>query len=350
MDYVYVVVSSGKDTYLEQTILSIVSLKLVVDTHDVYVLIDPKTNDSLTGRRAKLHDVADHVVVIDCPAEYDAQQRSRFLKNTMYSHVPHDFIYIDGDTLVCEDISTAAGEYDLAAVLDRHALVSQHPRANRLGKRAKKCGFNTSYEDKHFNGGFMYVKKCPKSEQFFSLWNELWRECLTHNVSQDQTSLNEVNFRMGGVIHELDGTYNCQICDSSGLPFLGKAKMIHYFASGGSRIPFNLAEDSIVRHALDDTYPEGLQVVLDNPRAAFRFIKHYIADSSAGKVCTSHTFRLSFELINSKNVVSKTLYYIMERSSSILLAIRRWSRLSTKALNRIRIKALLRFSILLQCH
>lgn len=334
MDYVYVVVSSGKDTYLEQTVFSIVSLKCVIDTHDVYVLIDPKTRDGLTGPRARLYDVADHVLVIDCPAEYDAQQRSRFLKNTMYSHISNDFVYIDGDTLVCEDISTAAGDYNLAAVLDRHTFVSQHPRANRLDKRAKRCGFNTSYEDKHFNGGFMYVKKSPVAEQFFSLWNELWRECLTHNVSQDQTSLNEVNSRMGGVIHELDGTYNCQICDASGLPFLSKAKMIHYFASGGSRIPFNLAEDDIISHVFDEEYPEGLQVVLDEPRASFRFIKHYIADSTAGKVCTSSIFRLTFELLGSRSVAAKALYWIMERSSYAILGIRRWVSLLAKGVNR----------------
>lgn len=338
MDYVYVLVSSGKDTYLEQTILSILSLKRAIDTHDVYVLIDHKTRDSLTKRRAKLYDVADHVLVIDCPAEYDAQQRSRYLKNTMYSHIPHDFIYIDGDTLICDDISTAAGDYCIAAVLDRHALVSQHPRVDRLDNRAKRCGFNTSYDDKHFNGGFMYVKKKPVSEQFFRLWNELWRECLTHNVSQDQTSLNEVNYRMRGVMHELDGTYNCQICDAAGLHYLNEAKMIHYFASGGSRIPFNLANDSIVRHILDETCPEGLLVVLDSPRAAFRFIKHYISESSAGKVCTSHTFRLSFELINSKNVVSRFIYILMEHSSHLILAIRRWWRLLAKELNRMRMK------------
>ena len=338
MDYVYVLVSSSKDTYLEQTILSILSLRRAVDTHDVYVLIDPKTKDSLTGRRAKLHEVADHVLVIDCPAEYDAQQRSRFLKNTMYSRVPHDFIYIDGDTIVCEDISTAAGDYSLAAVLDRHELVSQHPRADRLDKRAKKCGFNTSFEDMHFNGGLMYVKKSPVSEQFFSLWNELWRECLTHNVSQDQTSLNEVNFRMGGVIHALDGTYNCQICDAAGLRYLNEAKVIHYFASGGSRIPFNLANDNIVRHVLDDTYSEGLTVVLDEPRAAFRFIKHYIAESSAGKVCTSRIFQLSSELLSSRSAVSHALYNLMEHSSHFIITIRRWSRLFLKGLNRKHMK------------
>ena len=335
-DYVYVVVSSGKDTYLEQTVLSIESLKRATGTRGVYVLIDPKTQASLTGRRAKLYDVADHVVTVDCPAEYDAQQRSRYLKTTMYSHIDNDFIYIDGDTLVCEDLSSAAGDYDVALVLDRHSPVSSHPRADRLDRRAKRCGFATSFADKHFNSGFMYVRKSPVSERFFSLWNQLWRECLTHNVSQDQTSLNEANVRMGGVVHELDGVYNCQICDAAGLRFLNQAKMIHYFASGGSRIPFNLADDSIIRHALDESYPEGLRVVLEEPRAAYRFIKHYISDSSAGKVCLSKTFRLEFELLGSKSCSAKALYRFMEMLSKAALAVRRWSRLAAKSRNRRR--------------
>lgn len=338
MDYVYVVVSSTKDTYLEQTILSIESLKRVIETGDVYVLIDPKTRDSLQGRRAKLYEVADNVLVVDCPAEYDAQQRSRFLKNTMYSHLENDFIYIDGDTLVCGDISTAAGDYDVAAVLDRHSSASSHPRLRRLEKRASRCGFNASFDDMHFNGGFMFVRKGPQAEEFFRLWNELWRECLTNHVYQDQASLNEVNFRMSGVIHELDGTYNCQICDASGLPFLPKAKMIHYFASGGSRIPFNLAEDGIIRHVLDAERPEGLNVILDDPRAAFRFIKHYIADSTAGKVCSSKTFRLCFELVGSGGVAARGLYRLMELWAKVVLGVRRWCRLCRKSLNRLRLK------------
>lgn len=342
MDYVYVLVSSEKDTYLEQTILSMESLKRVVDTHDVNVIIDPKTRDSLTNRRKKLYDVADNVLVIDCPSGYDTQQRSRYLKNTMYSHILHDFIYIDGDTIVCEDISTAAGYYNLAMVLDRHSLVSEHPRAKRIGKRANRCGFHKSFEDKHFNGGFMYVKKSPESERFFLLWNYLWREGLKHNVTQDQASLNETNFRMGGVIHELDGTYNCQICDVAGMRFLNDAKVIHYFASGGSRIPFNLADDKIICHTLDETYPEGLRLVLDSPKLVFRFIKHYIAESSAGKVCSSNVFRLTFELNNSESAASQVLYRLMEHSSILILAIRRWERLCAKAFNRLRLKFLRR--------
>lgn len=336
MDYVYVVVSSDKDTYLEQTILSIESLKRAVDTHNVYVIIDPETRASLTGRRAKLYDVADHVLVVSPPAAYNAQQRSRYLKTTMYSHLEHDFIYIDGDTLICDDPSTAAGDYPVAAVLDRHALVSEHPRAKRLAGRAKRCGFNTSYQGKHFNGGFMYVKKCPESERFFRLWEDLRGESLARKVSQDQASLNEANYRMGGVIHELDGTYNCQIGDMAGLRFLPTAIVIHYFASGGTRIPFNLAEDKIIRHVTDDTYPEGLLAVLNAPRATFMFIKHYIAESSTGEVAASHTFRLVFELVTSRKAAARWLYCLMECLSLMTLTLRRWTKLCRRAVNRKR--------------
>lgn len=288
MDIVYVLVSSGKDTLLEQAILSVESLKKAMPDAFTRVLIDKDTEKTLTGARAKLYDVFDSVLAIDTPGEVSNKNRSRQLKTTMYKHMEHDFLYIDSDTLVCEDLSLVEKDADdspIAAVSDLHIPLSISPLNRKIERHSRRCGFHASFDDIHFNGGFFFVRKCAVSEEFFRQWNILWREALTHKVTQDQTSLNEVNWRMGGVIKELDGTYNCQIRRyGTGLPYLHEAKMIHYFASNrNDSVPYDLSDNDLLRHALDEVRPAELQGILDKPKAALHKIGYIVADKGVAK-------------------------------------------------------------------
>ncbi len=294
MNFLYVVVSGLKDTYLEQTILSIESLKKVDPKATVSVVIDQGTEQTLTGKRHKIYDIADKIIVITVPDEYNNKNRSRFLKTTMYDYADKDFLYIDGDTIVCEDLSGVAGDYDMAGVLDLHMPISTSIRRKRIERRAARCGFHAGYDDKHFNGGFMWVRKCARSEEFFRTWHELWKEALTHGVTLDQASLNEANYRLGGIIHEMDGTWNCQLRRfGTGLQYLHDAKMIHYFASNKlSGVPYDLSNNDLLRHALDDKYPEELQRILDNPKAALRGVKFITSDPLTSRMINSHLFTL----------------------------------------------------------
>ena len=289
MDIVYVLVSSGRDTLLEQAVLSAESLRKVMPDAFVKVLIDKGTQETLSGARKKLYDVFDEVLSVDTPGETSNKNRSRQLKTTMYDYMEHDFLYIDSDTLVCEDLSTVqedAGDAPIAAVADLHIPLSASPLNRKIERHSRRCGFHASFDDIHFNGGFFFVRKCAVSAEFFRQWNLLWREALEHRVTQDQTSLNEVNWRLGGVIKELDGSYNCQIRRyGTGLPYLHEAKMIHYFASNRDGcVPYDLSDNALLRHALDEVRPAELQAILDKPKSALHKIGYIVADRGVAKM------------------------------------------------------------------
>ena len=301
MDFVYVVVSKGKDTYLEQTILSIESLRRTNPDGNITVLVDQGTAATLVGRRHKVYDVADEVKVVTCPEGYNNKLRSRYLKTTMYSHMAGDFVYIDGDTLVCGPMDDVAGDYDIGGVPDRHFIFSKHPLKETLETNISPCGYRV-YGDKYFNGGFMYVRRSERAERLFRLWEELWKASLLHAVSQDQPSLNEANYRMEGVIHELSGIWNCQISrHSSWLPYLHDAKIIHYFASNEEgTVPYLLSDDDLLRHALDDVYPAELQTILDNPKAAFSDSMRILSHPLRIEIYESEVFNWVYKLCRNK--------------------------------------------------
>ena len=335
MDFVYVVVSEGKDTYLAQTILSIESLKKTNPQARATVLVDQGTALTLEGRRHKLYDTADEVKVVECPEAFNNKLRSRYLKTTMYHHMESDFVYIDGDTLVCGDLSYVEGDYDIGAVPDRHYLFSNHPcRESTMENDISPCGYRV-YGDKYINTGFLVVRKGEKAEQLFRLWEQLWKEGLTHGVSQDQPSLNEANYRMGGIIHELSGIWNCQIsCHSAWMQYLHDAKILHYFASNGREIiPYTLS-DELLRHALDDAYPDELQAILDNPKAAFSVNMHILTRPLDIKIYHSDVFYLAFLLCNNKlykpvfnllNIISRCIIWLHEQLKKVP-AVRRKSK------------------------
>ncbi|MCD7804490.1 MAG: hypothetical protein LUH03_04950 [Oscillospiraceae bacterium] len=322
LNALYVLVSDEKDTYLEQTILSIESLKKASSgVGGVIVLVDQSTMDTLTGRRARICRVADKIIKVDVPDELDNRNRSRFLKTSMYQYVDNDFVFIDGDTIVCGDVEQAKGDYDVAAVLDLHKQLSEYPPSAGMLRRAKKCGFHVAYDDKHFNSGFMYVRKSEKSKEFFEQWHALWKETLAYGKTFDQTSLNEVNFRMGGVIHELDGIFNCQIRRyGTGLQFVNRAIVIHYFASNkAGEVPYDLSDVDLLRHALDDEYPANLQGILDNPKAAFRCARYVIADPVTAELLESRTF----SCVNFLRRKCHILYAFVEKCLGFIAGISR---------------------------
>lgn len=294
MDIIYVLVSDESDTYLEQTVLSIKSLKKYMTDSNVILLVDSVTYGTFIGNRKKIVNIADRVISVHLPDMYNKKNKSRFLKTTMYQYTENDFVYIDGDTLICGDISYRPQDYDIAAVLDLHLKISECPLRERLEENARKCNYRPGYRDKHFNGGFLAVKHCDKSKEFFEMWHALWKQALKCGITQDQTSLNEADCRMGGIIGELPGFFNCQIQRyGTGLQFLSDARMIHYFASNAPfSVPYDLSDDDLLRHALDDDYPDELNNILDNPKSAFRKVKYVISDPVLSVLIESNAFIL----------------------------------------------------------
>lgn len=230
--YVYVLVSSPKDNYYEQTLVSAATLRHYMPEARILVLVDGKTADSLTGARASLKDVVSEIrIAEDVPQDISGMLRSRFLKTSMYRYVEGDFLYIDADTFICRPLNEIESfPADIGAVPDKHVPLSRHQLKSRIERNARRLGYHAAFDDLHFNGGVMLCRKGETARNFFDRWHKLWKNSVEHGLCIDQAALAEADFLGGGCIQELPGIWNCQM--EYGAAFLDCAMILHLFVTG----------------------------------------------------------------------------------------------------------------------
>ena len=222
---VYVLVSNDNDIYQEQTWLSAYTLREHNKDAHVVLVVDNRTQLSLTGKRELFLSLFDEVISIPFDDSVPNLQRSRLLKTDLRSIVSGDFMYIDGDTLVLESLDRIDECTScVAAVLACHIPYSVYYAKDELDKLFKRLGFET---DSYFNGGVLFVKDCKAARDLFSKWHQYYIDYLSI-VKADMPSLAKANSELK-VIEELGGEWNCQI--QYGARYLNRAKIIHYFAS-----------------------------------------------------------------------------------------------------------------------
>lgn len=227
---VYILTCTPEDIYLEQTFLSIYSLRQQERDAHVILLTDNRTVDTLVGKRGKILKIVDEKIVIPFDESVSNMKRSRWLKTRMRSIIEGDFLYIDGDTI----INAPLYEIDncglqIGSVEDAHRTLAHHYGREKLLRQSATLGFAVEQEQYYFNGGVLFVKDSLKTREFFDLWHRNWKRSVEYGINQDMPALIQTNIEMGHLIQRLDGEWNCQVM--YGFNYFTKAKIIHYFAS-----------------------------------------------------------------------------------------------------------------------
>lgn len=315
MNIAYILTSTPNDEFLEQTVISVMTLRHVMPKAEIYILTDHDTKNTLTGKRAALEKYNVKFMLVDVPTEYNNRDRSRFIKTSMNKYLPKDFIYIDCDTIICESLDSIPLNYDIGMVLNRHMKTSESPARDFIRRNAEHMGWHDGINDRHFNGGFMSVHGGIASDKLFSLWHELWNETRikSKGIIFDQTSLNEANYRLNGIITELDGTWNCQINRNCRcLPFIHDAKILHLYTNP-KMYTHDMAKGDIIRSVLDETHPV-LDKILSNPKAAFNDVYDLNSDFYSVELARTPVYqflRTSYEfnkrMFNFLNSVAKII-------------------------------------------
>ena len=230
---VYVLTSSEDDLYLYQTMLSVFSLKRREPSVVVEIVVDKSTSNFITRKGNDYLNNVDNIIVVDVPKQYDKVQSSRYLKTCLREIIKGDFLFLDSDTIIADGISEV--DYfndDICMVLDVHTnLDFSEKRANKVLKVLQMSGLKEASNIPYYNSGVIYVKDTVLAHNFYKQWHDIWKESLMQcHIHQDQPSLAVANTKMFYPVKELNGIWNCQIMNS-GLPFLHKAKIIHYFAT-----------------------------------------------------------------------------------------------------------------------
>lgn len=230
--YLFVLTSSPKDFFLEQTLVAIASLRMHNPGAFVTLLTDDRTAETFTGNRAAVRDAVDELNVQKLDEKLSPMLRSRYLKTVMRNVVDGDFLYMDSDIAVVGDLSIPdewrGGIY---AVLDFHTNLSKAINRKKVLGNARRMGFSPILNDEIFNGGVMFASDTPEAREFFKKWHELWLYCVSKDFPYDMASLAEANFKFGYITRKMPGEWNCQL--AYGNRFLPKAKILHFF---GSRI------------------------------------------------------------------------------------------------------------------
>ena len=307
MKYVYVLTSTLDDLYYEQALMSVYSLRKHNPSAAIVVLVDNKTNATLTeaNKRAALRTYVSQIISIDFADDVPNVDRSRLIKTTIPTYVSGSFLYIDCDTIICDDISEIEHvDATTGGVLDGHVLLNDHVHKDYFLARDKKLGFSgTARLGANINGGLILAKADTKeqkaeTDELFRQWNELWRySAYTKHDKHDQSALNEANWRTGLHMKLLDGIWNCQP-SHGGLAFLKDAKIIHYYSSefsGRHYIPYYKLADKALQNrikAAGDIHGDIQELIVD---AKFQFNPvHLINDARIVSIMQSPlTFTLA---------------------------------------------------------
>jgi hypothetical protein len=296
MKYVYVLTSFESDRYYEQFFLSIVSLRLHNPTVKIILLLDALTEKRLIGKRIGYEKVISNTIIIDPPKGFSRKESSRWIKTSICQYVTGDFLYIDCDTVIAGDLDCSSFRgISIGAVPDCHVPFKKHRYYRQFRDENIKMGFNSILEyDNYYNGGVIYCGDTPDSQRFFERWHTLWNDCRKKGNSQDMPSFNRANYELHNIISEIGGEWNCQI-SNNGLPFLERAKIIHYFATSLVFVssPFILSSGAVLS-SIKKTgeIPPEIFTKLQNPKSAFESNSLIISDDDVLKILDSSIFSL----------------------------------------------------------
>lgn len=229
---VYSIISSNNDSYLDQAILSVLSLKLYNPTALVIIVCDTATKMSLVGYRSKILEYITNILVVDIPNRFRGIQQSRYLKTNLRKFIEGDFLYIDTDTVICstlKEVDKITADVAMCADLNEELKLKDQNTINRCNQ----AGFHDMENKPYFNSGVMFVRDTPTAHKFYEEWHKQWQYSVSNGINLDQPSLNYTNSSMGEVVAQLPDEWNCQIY-FNGWKCLPKAKILHY-AGGGDK-------------------------------------------------------------------------------------------------------------------
>ena len=325
MKYVYVLTSTPKDLYYEQCLMSVWSLRQHMRAAEIIVLVDNKTKDSFTNenKRTELYKYATKIIPVDFDDKVSNLERSRLIKTSIPDYVDGSFLYIDCDTIICDDLSDIENApFEVAGILDGHCMLEEHIHKKYFLQRDKKLGFKgTMAAGCNINGGIILAKEGETSKALFKCWNEVWKySAYEKHDFHDQSALNEANYRTGLKMGHLDGIWNCQP-SHGGLAYLKNAKILHYYSSefsGKNYIPYYKLADKALQNRMKEAgcIPEDIQNMILDPKFQFNSV-HLINDQRIVSIMQSP---LTFTLADIKAKLP-WLFNILEAQVAFLRGI-----------------------------
>lgn len=296
---VYALTSTEKDIYLEQTLVSLISLRKYNENAYVALMVDDQTDKTLVGFRSTILNYVNEKIVVATPQDYTQIQRSRYIKTTLRHHINGPLLFIDGDTLIASELNDIdkllEQDIQLAMVADYHIKISDDTTYKfNITEKLNQLGWHLTENDSiYFNSGVIFVNDTELTHHFFNSWNNNWKLKAYQGCYLDQPSLAKTNQDFNHIISELNGIWNCQII-FNGIRFLYKAKIIHYFSSlTNNNSPYYFANKRcFIDIKQNKTIPSTTMWNIHNPQEAFCEPVNIIPTKESSKFINSPMYSL----------------------------------------------------------
>ena len=325
---VYVVTSDESDVYLEQALLSVFSLRKHNPNAYVELVVDQDTDATIAGKRGEILKYIDNKVVVNVPEEYNKVCKSRWLKTSLRQHVKGDFLYIDTDTIVIDNLSEIDSfQGNICAVRNAHVPISFRKDSiymRTIKRNALEEGWKCSDEIPFFNSGVFFVKDTAESYEFFSCWHKNWNDFYKRfGRHEDQAPLAATNEKFKYMIKELSGTWNCQLA-RNGISYLANAKIMHYLMFGRYVHPWIFYNHDILNEIKELGYiSDKISKIVNDAKNSF--VKLYMNISGKDMIIMQtplflicRTNRRVFSLFNYAAIIIQKTIKIKHRVQDLL--------------------------------
>lgn len=274
MKLVYVTVGTEKTEYLNMLRISAASARKHMPDIEIEVVTDAVTGEYLNASDIpQKYRVRINAVAVD--DSLNTVEKSRELKTTLRTLVKGTFLYLDNDTIICRDFSDFEPEASVNLVADAHTRLDQQENGERIRKNARKRGLDLDRCERYFNGGVIIAKDDDTAHRFFEKWHDTWLRTKRPGMHHDQYSLNAVEQEMH-VIHELGGTWNCQLtANDKAFSYLKDVRILHYLSLQREGI-YCLNRAQLMKETLSN---EQIREIIDRPELQFMPF-HFYADDS----------------------------------------------------------------------
>lgn len=233
MNVVYVITSAGRDAYTAMTRVSAASLRMANPGVRITVVCDTETDRAIRAANDPLPGEVDEWVAGESPPG-DAAFRNRFLKTSLRERISGEYLFLDSDTIVRDDLTPLfqmGGDLAAAPNHSREDFSAQIWEGDRAILREMAWTIGGEF---YVNGGVMWVSESEGARRFYRLWHEKWRSSQIRlqaqggagagrgspaaksgvdliGASRDQPALNAALFESGARCVRMACRYNAQI-------------------------------------------------------------------------------------------------------------------------------------------
>lgn len=270
---VYVLSGSENGLLFEQLYISVISLKYHTPSAWVSLVMDDKTNSLLsTLTKERISQYVNDTIVVPFNEDHTPMWKSRWMKTNLRNLVSGDFLFIDLDTAITNDISCIDEEMSpLAMVADSHLSIGKHPFCSYIHDICRSVDLEIDNNSFYFNSGVIYCKDEASNYVFFEKWHAYWQLYQEKGIAIDQPSLAKTNNDLKSIV-ALSGEWNCQL--RHGMEYFYDAKILHFL---GEKQHCELGTKEYLQRVKKEGFSE---YVMDRIKKPKRFLL-----SPAGLLC-----------------------------------------------------------------